>query len=247
MSTPLNVVLFSSALLGFRHGFDYDHIAAITDIAGMQTRPWHTMRLGLMYALGHAATVAVLGGVVIGFQLALPPTMDRWAERFVGITLIVLAVYVLSTLILRRGKQMPKSRAAMLIGAGRWLHGRLHHWTTGETLPLRDGRVDVNGRACFGIGVIHGLGAETPSQLALFLLAANLGGVSKGLMGLTVFLLGLLTMNTLMTASAAGLFTAGRSWAGWTPILTGLTAVYSFCIGVVFLLGDSNLLRPISG
>jgi high-affinity nickel permease len=38
MSASLNVVLFSCSLLGFRHGFDYDHIAAITDIAGTQTR-----------------------------------------------------------------------------------------------------------------------------------------------------------------------------------------------------------------
>ena len=95
MSAPLNVVLFSCAVLGFRHGFDYDHIAAITDIAGVQAGPARTMRLGLMYALGHAATVAALGAVVIGFQLALPSGMDRWAERLVGLTLIVLAPMLL--------------------------------------------------------------------------------------------------------------------------------------------------------
>jgi high-affinity nickel permease len=246
MSAPLNVVLFSCALLGFRHGFDYDHIAAITDIAGVQTRVSDAMRLGLMYALGHAATVALLGGLVIGFQLTLPSGMDRWAERFVGLTLIVLAVYVLSTLILKKGATVPKSRAVLLMGAGRWVHRRCHKWLTGEEL-LSAKRVDVNGPTCFGIGVIHGLGAETPSQLALFLLAANLGGASKGLIGLGVFLLGLLAMNTLMTASVAGVFTAGRSWSAWTPVLTGVTAIYSFGIGVVFLLGYSNLLLPING
>lgn len=246
MSAPLNVVLFSCAVLGFRHGFDYDHIAAITDIAGVQAGPVRTMRLGLMYALGHAATVAALGGVVIGFQLALPSGMDRWAERLVGLTLIVLALYVLSTLIRRKGAVMPKSRAALLIGSARWLHRRFHSWRTGE-VPVPAAPVDLNEGSCFGIGVIHGLGAETPSQLALFLLAANLGGVSRGLLGLTVFLLGLLTMNTLMTASAAGLFRAGRSWSGWTPLLTGLTAVYSFGIGVVFLLGSSGMLPNIAG
>jgi high-affinity nickel-transport protein len=244
MSAPINVVVFSCAILGFRHGFDYDHIAAITDIAGVQRRASDAMRLGLMYALGHAATVALLGGLVIGLQLSLPPSMDRWSERLVGLTLIVLAIYVLSTLFLRKGA--PKSRAALLIGAGQWLHRRAHRWITKTDLPLR-APADVNGPTCFGIGVIHGFGAETPSQLALFLLAANLGGVEKGLLGLGVFLIGLLAMNTLMTASVAGLFTAGRSWAGWTPMLTGLTALYSFGIGVVFLLGYSDKLLPISG
>jgi len=246
MNAPLNVVLFSCAMLGFRHGFDYDHIAAITDIAGVQTRASNAMRLGLMYALGHAATVALLGGLVIGFQLALPAGMDRWAERFVGLTLIVLAIYVLSTLFFKKGSVAPKSRAALLIGAYRWLHARSHTWITGRELAAAQ-RVEVNGPTCFGIGIIHGLGAETPSQLALFLLAANLGGVSKGLMGLSVFLIGLLAMNTLMTASVAGVFTAGRNWSAWTPILTGVTAVYSLCIGVVFLLGYSSVLLPING
>jgi High-affinity nickel-transport protein len=247
MSAPLNVVLLSCALLGFRHGFDYDHIAAITDIAGMQTRVSNTMRFGLMYALGHASTVALLGGLVIAFQLTLPHSMDRWAERFVGLTLIVLAIYVLSTLILRKGHVMPKSRAAMLISATRWLHGRYHRWRTGKMLPPTEDRLDLSDSSCFGIGIIHGLGAETPSQLALFLLAANLGGAGKGFMGLGVFLAGLLMMNTLMTASAAGVFTVGRSWSGWTTVITGLTAVYSFCIGVLFLLGYASVLHPING
>jgi high-affinity nickel-transport protein len=247
MTGSLGLVLFSCALLGFRHGFDYDHIAAITDIAGVQSRPRDAMRLGLMYALGHAATVALLGGAVIAFQLALPRGMDRWAERLVGITLIALAVYVLGTLTLRKENAMPKSRAALLIGAGRWLHARCHQWATGKETSSVVDRAEVNGPACFGIGVIHGLGAETPSQLALFLLAANLGGISKGLMGLGFFLVGLLVMNTLMTASVAGFFTVGRNWAAGIRILTGLTAVYSFCIGLVFLFGYSGSLLPING
>ena len=64
MRTSLGLVLFSCAFLGFRHGFDYDHIAAIADIAGVQARVSATMRLGLMYALGHAATVAIQRGLV---------------------------------------------------------------------------------------------------------------------------------------------------------------------------------------
>jgi len=38
------------------------------------------------------------------------------------------------------------------------------------------------------IGVVHGLGAETPSQLMIFLLAANLGGIAKGFIGLAMFI-----------------------------------------------------------
>src|ERR1035441_10619965 len=90
----LQLALLSAAILGFRHGFDYDHIAAISDITSVQTNRWKGMRLGLLYALGHAATVAVLGSVVIVFQLSLPHGIDRIAERLVGLTLVFLGIYV---------------------------------------------------------------------------------------------------------------------------------------------------------
>ena len=42
---------------------------------------------------------------------------------------------------------------------------------------------NFDARSVFVIGVIHGLGAETPSQLMIFLLAANLGGAALGMLG----------------------------------------------------------------
>jgi hypothetical protein len=44
----------------------------------------------------------------------------------------------------------------------------------------------------------------------IFLLAANLGGALLGMAGLGRFLAGLLIMNALMTASAAGVFGVSR-------------------------------------
>src|SRR4249920_1127887 len=76
MNWQLELALLSCALLGLRHGFDYDHLAAITDITSVQ-RSWREgMRLGLLYALGHALTVAVLGAAVILLHLGLPRHLD---------------------------------------------------------------------------------------------------------------------------------------------------------------------------
>src|SRR6202043_4059849 len=94
----LQLALLSAAILGFRHGFDYDHIAAISDITSVQSDRSRGMKLGLLYALGHAAMVAVLGSAVIIFQLSLPHSIDRVAERLVGLTLLILGVYVLGSL-----------------------------------------------------------------------------------------------------------------------------------------------------
>src|ERR1700728_2954437 len=99
MIDPVNLrlALISAAGLGFRHGFDYDHIAAITDISSVQARARDAMRYGLLYVAGHATTIAVLGTLAVTFRISLPAASDRWAERLVGITLLVLGIYVLGT------------------------------------------------------------------------------------------------------------------------------------------------------
>jgi high-affinity nickel-transport protein len=242
MIAPLEITLISCAVLGFRHGFDYDHIAAISDITSVQEKASSAMRLGLLYAFGHASMIALLGGIVILFQLSFPPRLDSWAERLVGLTLIVLAIYVLGSLVWGNPKAIPPSRAALIIRGFRKLRRR---FTSASTASDQDENLNYTGPVAFGVGIIHGLGAETPSQLALFLLAANLGGVAKGIGGMAMFLAGLLFMNTVMTASACGLFRTAAPHPQVTRVVVGLTAVYSFIIGCVFLLHSSNRLPPL--
>jgi hypothetical protein len=57
-----------------------------------------------------------------------------------------------------------------------------------------------------------------------------------------VFLAGLLFMNTLMTASAAGLFGLSAMKPKLLRFVIGATAAYSVVVGSVFLLGASRLL-----
>lgn len=127
-------------------------------------------------------------------------------------------------------------------------------------------------RSTFLVGVIHGLGAETPTQILLFLMAANLGGTGAGLLGLLMFIVGLLVMNTLMCGAAAGLFSADKVliWlspkegsgnvvsralssvltalsANALPGLTLLTSAYSIVVGAIFLLGSAAKLPSLTG
>jgi high-affinity nickel-transport protein len=248
-SVNLRLALGSAAMLGFRHGLDYDHIAAISDITSVQGKVKDAMRYGLLYVAGHAMTVAVLGAAAVSFRIALPAASDRWAERLVGITLLVLGVYVLATFF-REGTHThrPRTRITLLINGMLWIYWRLGKIFGGtrEEAPqiFRDG---YGTRSTFLVGVIHGLGAETPTQLLLFLMAANLGGTMAGLLGLLFFILGLLVMNTLMCASAAGLFSAtlGRPFALRT--LTVLTSAYSIVVGAIFLLGSADKLPSLTG
>lgn len=247
----LELALLSAAVLGFRHGFDYDHIAAITDITSLETSPPRAMRMGLTYVLGHAATVAVLGGAVIGFQRSLSPKIDGWAERLVGLTLVMLGLYVLGSMLRQKESFRPRSRAALMIGGFRWLRRKAKGIVSPSSAPEPATTGDVaepySKGSVFTIGVIHGLGAETPTQLLLFLLAANLGGLARGFLGLGMFLAGLLIMNTLMTASAVGIFGFSAAKPRMLRFVIGFTAAYSLVVGAIFLFGSSALLPPLGG
>jgi high-affinity nickel permease len=243
-TNSLQLALLSAAVLGFHHGFDYDHIAAITDITSVQVDRWRAMRLGLLYALGHAATVAVLGSAVILFQLSLPRGMDRVAERLVGLTLLVLGIYVLGSLL--KGNAAPRSRFHLMAKGIRWLHWKMKSSFHDHDLAApADMSWNYNGKSVVMIGIVHGLGAETPSQLMIFLLAANLGGVGKGFLGLAMFIAGLLLMNTIMTALSVGLFGFSAGLPRFQFVVTAVTAIYSLAIGTLFLFGSSGLLPAI--
>jgi hypothetical protein len=271
----LRLALVSATMLGFRHGLDYDHIAAITDISSVQSKARDAMRYGLLYVAGHATTVALLGSAAVVFRIALPPASDRWAERLVGITLLVLGVYVLGTFFRpsTHSHARPRTRITLLVNGALWIYWRLSRVFGGTRVEapqvFRDG---YSTSSTFLVGVIHGLGAETPTQILLFLMTANLGGTGAGLLGLLMFIVGLLFMNTLMCGLAAGLFSTDKILLWLSPSkasqglfsralssvmtmvsahavsgLTLLTSAYSIVVGTIFLLGSAGRLPSLTG
>ncbi len=274
-SGNLRLALLSAAVLGFRHGLDYDHIAAISDISSVQAKARDAMRYGLLYVAGHATTVAVLGAAAVAFRLSLPPATDRWAERLVGITLLALGLYVLGTFFRpsAHNHARPRTRITLLLNGMLWVYWRLSRIFGGTRIePPQVFKDGYGTTSTFLVGVVHGLGAETPTQLLLFLLAANLGGTAAGLLGLVMFIAGLLVMNTLMCGLAAGLFSMDKV-LGWlspagasrnlfsralTAVLTAiranavngltlLTSAYSIVVGAIFLLGVADKLPSLTG
>jgi high-affinity nickel-transport protein len=140
-----------------------------------------------------------------------------------------------------------QSRWALLINASRhaaWRVRRIFRADAPKPVPFA---WSYNGGSVFGIGVLHGLGAETPTQLMLFLLAASLGGTLLGLLGLLAFALGLVVMNTFMTAALSGLFGSGQHRPRLYQALSVLGAAYSLAVGLIFLFGASDRLPSLNG
>src|SRR3990172_11412907 len=93
-----NLLIVSAFTLGLRHGVDWDHIAAITDITSSEPRPRRSFFLGTLYALGHASVVTALGLTAVEFGRLLPDYTDRLMEPLVGVTLLLLAAWVFYSL-----------------------------------------------------------------------------------------------------------------------------------------------------
>ena len=87
-------LLVASFWFGFRHGIDWDHIAAITDITSSQDDRRRSVVFGTLYVVGHAIVVFGLGLVAIVIGEQLPAGVDEFMGRVVGVTLIILGVYV---------------------------------------------------------------------------------------------------------------------------------------------------------
>ncbi|MSS70697.1 MAG: hypothetical protein EXS64_04320 [Candidatus Latescibacteria bacterium] len=200
------------------------------------------MLLGLMYAAGHGFVVATLGILAISLGVRLPAGTDVLMERLVGVTLVLLGGYVFYTLVKNRDEAFRmKSRVAVLADTLLWAYDRCRTGLAGVQGQRREiFRDGYGGRSSFVVGMIHGIGAETPTQLLLFLVATGLGGASLGVFGVLSFVVGLLVTNTLMCAASIGLYgsAAGRA-SVYRAVATG---TYSLVVGLVFIFGLTNLL-----
>jgi cytochrome c biogenesis protein CcdA len=280
----LESTAFGAALLvGFRHGFDWDHIAALTDLTGSQPTPRRSMRLATLYVLGHAAMVLVLGSVAIVLAERVPDSVDLAMGRFVGGSLIALGVWMAWTTLRTRGAPPMRSRWMLIIEAMRRVVGRRrpageqvvikhahphdhaqpmhdHTHAVADLVPAPPGRgVDVavqhahlhrhvavvpvdpfmryGSWSSFGVGLLHGVGAETPTQVLVLAAAAHASGLPASLGLLACFVVGLAAANTLVAAASTLGFRRVLGHRLVAGTLAALTAGFSLVVGTMLLIG----------
>lgn len=291
-------VLLTGFFLGIRHGIDWDHIAAITDITSttaaagvaeaahegqhlaatghahrhggslelrahdsgpgaatlapdMAVRPelgramfvaeqTHAIRLGTLYALGHGLVVVVLGLVALAFGALLPEWLDPVMGRIVGFTLVALGLWVIYSIYryARGGESFRLRSRWMLVFDGlrygwRRFQARLHGHEHVEPLEMSS----YGARTAFGVGMIHGIGAETGSQV---LLIAAVGGASSAGLGvpmLGAFVIGLLVSNFAIVVISSVGFVSSQARERVYVAFGGVAGVFSLVVGSIFLLG----------
>ena len=252
LSWPVLAVAGSGFLLGCRHGLDWDHIAAITDLSAAGRsgdrrsggrRPARNLRLAVWYCVGHGVVIALLGAAVGVLGLDLPAGTDRAFESVVGGTLIVLGAFVLWQLGRDRSRYRYAGRWRLLVAGVRRAWARARRRGAGPAGPLDD----LGPRAAFAIGVLHGTGAETPTQVVLFAAAGAAGAGGGAALILIAFVAGLVLSDVGIAAAwLTGL--VGCRGAPQVQIALGaLTGLSSLGIGMLFVSGRSAVLPALFG
>ena len=87
------------------------------------------------------------------------------------------------------------------------------------------------------VGMLHGVGAETPTQVLVLVSAIGAGGIWAGEVVLLAFTAGLVLSNSaLAIAATAASARTGRGSPAYLA-LAGFTAVFSIVLGSLYLLG----------
>ena len=203
------------------------------------------IRLGTLYAVGHGIVVIVLGIAALAFGALLPDWLDPIMGRVVGLTLVGLGIWVLYSVVrFARGEGEFRLRSRwMLVFDGtryawRRLQARLHGHEHVEPLEMSS----YGTRTALGVGMIHGIGAETGTQVLLIAAVGGAASAGLGVPMLLAFVVGLLISNfAIVLVSSVG-FVASQTREMIYVVVGAVAGVFSLVIGAVFLFGLDSVL-----
>jgi ABC-type nickel/cobalt efflux system permease component RcnA len=209
-------------LLGFRHAFEPDHLAAVSTLATRQGRLLDACRLGLAWALGHTASVGVVVGAIILFGLHLPDRLWPAADLLVALLLICLGGTVILRYARGRWHLHAHTHAA---GPHFHLHSHAHGTAHEHAHPRGDARRSL------GFGLLHGL-AGSAAILVLLVAAAPTRMAQLAYFG--AFAAGtMIGMLVVSVALASVVRLASTRGARWATLLHVGSAVVSVAVGLL--------------
>jgi len=217
----------------------------LATVTGFVRKQRSALMLGGLYALGHGSIVFLLGVLAIVARQFLPDWIDPVMERVVGVTLILLSLYLFYAIFrfFRSGEEVRLRSRWMLVFSGiRNVYEGLRARLFGKPREHVHAEQQYGARTALGIGAIHGIGAETGTQVLLITTAVGASSQVAGVIALLAFIAGLLISNTVITVLST-LTVVSSSRRQWIYVMAGgIAAVFSLVVGVLFLLQAGDLL-----
>jgi ABC-type nickel/cobalt efflux system permease component RcnA len=218
--TTVLVVIVVAVVVGLRHASDPDHLAAVTTLiaSGRDRAARRAARLGLVWGLGHATSLFLLGLPIVVYRAYLPESIQRDAETAVGGMIVLLALMLLA----------------------RWRRGGFHvqvHEHDGE----RHSHGARSPAQAYVIGLVHGVGGSAGVGV---LLLASIPSHTLAIVCLAVFA-SCTALSMSLLAGGFGL-TLGRprirrSFVRLAPAL----GLFSLAFGVWYALGAQSVVPSV--
>ncbi len=245
--TQLVAIAGLGFLLGMRHATDADHVIAVSTILARSRRFIDSTVIGAIWGLGHTITVLVVGLLIIGFNVVIPPPVGLAMEFAVAVMLILLGLLNLTGVMRRITERL--TPPAPLHGHD---HAHLHAHSTGDE-PHGHDHAHLHGHgsdpgllASFGwyqllrpltVGLVHGLAGS--AAIALLVLA-GISDTGLAMIYLVIFCAGVAAGMAILTTVIGLPFLVSRTRSerinGWLTVGSGVLSL-AFGIYLAYQIG----------
>lgn len=214
-------------LLGVKHAFDADHVAAVSTIISKHKSIKKSSLLGMFWGFGHTISLLCVGLIILLLKITIPEKIALSFEFIVGIVLVILGLNVLLTI--NKNK----------IHFHRHKHGKEEHihFHSHKLTKHHDHKHKLFHQSLF-IGLIHGLAG---SAVLTLLVLTTIKSVWLGLIYILIFGIGSIIGMILISSVVSLPFTLIpnnlqrtqkflKISAGLISMIIGLTIMYNIGI-----------------
>jgi high-affinity nickel-transport protein len=237
-----------------RHATDPDHVIAVTAILTRERRLFSAARVGLVWGLGHSATVLLVGTAIVFFKLQVPARLGLGLEFMVAVVLILLGLSAATetlSLIAQRLRTACAPEATLVVHSHPHTHrrrdGRSHthrhphahsfiedrDFATHDHLMSPILAATISSRSMtksFLIGLVHGLAGSAAIAL---LVTAAIPSPSGAILYMTTFCGGVIFgMMLITTVVGAPVVLAAQRLVGLHRKLSMAAGWFSFGFGL---------------
>lgn len=209
---PIGAAAALGFVLGLQHATDADHLVAVATIVSRERRFAAGARIGMLWGLGHAATLTIAGTILVALDARVPARFSTGAELLVAAMIVTLGALRLRDA-LRGVRDVPAEHlvANHDHAGGEAFHSHPHaHGSRSHAHPhvhpsrpllaaLEGAGTWAAARATM-VGAVHGLAGT--AAISLLVLATIPSALAAGVY-LLVFALGTMLGMTALTAVLA--------------------------------------------
>lgn len=176
-TAPLGILIVG-LLTGLRHSMDADHVAAVSTIVATSKRKLRQApMLGLLWGVGHTATLLVAGLLVLLVAVKIPERLSGQMEFGVGIMLVFLAATTITGF--KSGRFLRG-----VVRKRRHSHLHFHQDSVSHTHEHTHVASHHHSHKSLIIGMVHGMAGSGALMLVIL---TNIDSVPLGIAYIAIF------------------------------------------------------------